>query len=108
MRLTYGWLLLYHGVSGWQAPEGEGKSVRYCAGAAVLDLDDPTKILYRSPRPILEPQLPQEMQGIVPSVVFPTATDRRDDNRLDVYYGAADSVVGVARLHIPATLPAQD
>jgi predicted GH43/DUF377 family glycosyl hydrolase len=79
--------------------------VRYCAGAAVLDLDDPTKVLYRSSRPILEPELPHETEGIVPSVVFPTATDRRDDSRLDVYYGGADSVVAAARLTIPAELP---
>ena len=105
VRLPYGWLLLYHGVSGWQAPEGEGKRVRYCAGAAVLDLNDPTNVLYRSPRPVLEPLLPEEMQGIVPSVVFPTATDLRDEGRLDVYYGGADSVVGAARLTIPAELP---
>lgn len=105
VRLPYGWLLLYHGVAGWQAPEGEGKHVRYCAGAAVLDLDDPTKVLYRSAQPVLEPILPQEMQGIVPSVVFPTATDLRDGRRLDVYYGGADSVIGAAKLTIPDTLP---
>lgn len=103
VRLPYGWLLLYHGVAGYQG--AEQKHVRYCAGAAVLDLHDPTKILYRSPRPILEPELPQELEGVVPSVVFPTATDLRDESRLDVYYGAADSVIGAARLAIPATLP---
>jgi beta-1,4-mannooligosaccharide/beta-1,4-mannosyl-N-acetylglucosamine phosphorylase len=96
-------LLLYHGVSGYQG-ETE-KRVRYCAGAAVLDLDDPTKVLYRSPRPVLEPSLPHETAGIVPSVVFPTATDLRENNRLDVYYGGADSVVAAARLTIPPQLP---
>ncbi len=103
VRLPYGWLLLYHGVSGYQG-ESE-KHVRYCAGAAVLDLDDPTKVLYRSPRPVLEPSLPHETAGIVPSVVFPTATDLRENNRLDVYYGGADSVVAAARLTIPPQLP---
>ena len=103
--LPYGWLLLYHGVSGTET-ETE-KHVRYCAGAAILDRDDPTRVLYRSPRPILEPEGPQETQGSVPDVVFPTATDRRDDGHLDVYYGAADTVIGVARLGIPAQLPLQ-
>ncbi len=103
LRLPYGWLLLYHGVSGWQ--ESEAKRVRYCAGAAVLDLEDPTRILYRSPEPILEPKLPHEKEGIVPSVVFPTATDQREHGRLDVYYGAADSVIGAARLTLPDALP---
>jgi predicted GH43/DUF377 family glycosyl hydrolase len=105
IRLPYGWLLIYHGVSG--TVTSEVKQVRYCAGAAILDLADPTKILYRSPRPILEPALPHEMQGVVPSVVFPTATDLRDEGRLDVYYGGADTVTGAARLTIPAELPAR-
>jgi len=103
VRLPYGWLFLYHGVAGSQA--GPEKHVRYCAGAAVLDLQDPTKVLYRSPRPILAPELPAETQGIVPGVVFPTATDRRDGGRLDVYYGAADSITSAARLTIPDELP---
>jgi len=106
VRLSYGWLLLYHGVTGYQT--ATEKHVRYCAGAAVLDLADPSTVLYRSPRPILEPKTSQETQGVVPSVVFPTATDLRDDGRLDVYYGAADSVTGAAHLTIPAELPKSD
>jgi predicted GH43/DUF377 family glycosyl hydrolase len=103
--LPYGWLLLYHGVSG--ADTALEKHVRYCAGAAILDRDDPTRVLYRSPRPILEPEGPQETQGSVPGVVFPTAIDRRVEGHFDVYYGAADTVIGVARLGIPPQLPAQ-
>jgi predicted GH43/DUF377 family glycosyl hydrolase len=103
LRLPYGWLLIYHGVTGYQT--ATEKHVRYSAGAAVLDLADPTVVLYRSPRPILEPLTPRETQGIVPSVVFPTATDLREGGRLDVYYGAADSVTGAAYLTIPAELP---
>ena len=103
VRLPYGWLLLYHGVSGQEG--GAQKHVRYCAGAAVLELESHCTVLYRSPRPILEPTLPQETEGIVPSVVFPTATDLRDGGRLDVYYGCADSVLGAARLTIPPALP---
>lgn len=108
IRLSYGWLLLYHGVSPTpdqgDAP-GHEKHVRYCAGAAVLDPDDPSTVLYRSPRPILEPEASYEVEGIVAGVVFPTATDRRDGDRLDVYYGAADSVTAAARLAIPDELP---
>jgi predicted GH43/DUF377 family glycosyl hydrolase len=103
--LPYGWLLLYHGVSGADTPLD--KHVRYCAGAAILDRDDPTRVLYRLPRPILEPEGPAETQGSVPGVVFPTATDRRVEGHLDVYYGAADTVIGVARLGIPPQLPLQ-
>jgi predicted GH43/DUF377 family glycosyl hydrolase len=105
VRLPYGWLLLYHGVSVQQ--EDIGVRLSYSAGAAVLDLTDPSRVLYRSPRPILKPELPHETHGIVPNVVFPTATDMRDGNRLDVYYGAADAVIGAASLSIPPTLPGQ-
>jgi predicted GH43/DUF377 family glycosyl hydrolase len=74
----------------------------------VLALDNPTSVLYRSPRPILEPELAYETEGLVPRVVFPTATDLRADGHLDVYYGAADSVIGAARMAIPAHLPPQE
>jgi predicted GH43/DUF377 family glycosyl hydrolase len=94
------------GVS--DGPTASGTLKRYCAGAAVLALDNPTTVLYRSPRPILEPELTYETQGIVPRVVFPTATDLRADGHLDVYYGAADSVIGAARMAIPAHLPPQE
>jgi predicted GH43/DUF377 family glycosyl hydrolase len=105
VRLPYGWLMLYHGVSSQQ--DESGLRLTYSAGAAVLDLTDPSRVLYRSPRPILKPEMPHETHGIVPNVVFPTATDWRDSNRLDVYYGAADAVIGAARLAIPPTLPVQ-
>ena len=59
--------------------------------------------------PVLTPELPQERNGIVPNVVFPTAIDRRDDIGLpdcfDVYYGMADKRIGVARLKLPEQLP---
>lgn len=113
VRLPYGWLLLYHGVSrppDQSAPPpldmGE-EPLRYNVGAAVLDLEDPTRIIYRSPRPILEPDAPYEATGLASHVVFPTATDLRADGRLDVYYGAADSRVGVASAAIPSQLPTE-
>jgi len=65
--------------------------------------------LYRSVEPVLTPQLPQERSGIIDNVVFPTGIDRRDDlglpDRIDVYYGMADSRIGVARLDVPEILP---
>jgi predicted GH43/DUF377 family glycosyl hydrolase len=105
VRLPYGWLLLYHGVSQQQSAQGLRRV--YSAGAAVLAPDDPGRVLYRSPRPILVPEAPYETQGIVPHVVFPTATDRREGDRIDVYYGAGDATIGVARLTVPAQLPHQ-
>jgi len=60
--------------------------------------DDPLRILYRSEKPVLEPESEPERVGIVDNVVFPTAIDAREDGRIDVYYGMADSRIGVARL----------
>jgi beta-1,2-mannobiose phosphorylase / 1,2-beta-oligomannan phosphorylase len=102
VRLPDGWLLLYHAVS--PLPEAGAEQVRYCVGAVVLDLKDPTTILYRTAQPILQPETSYEVQGIVPNVVFPTATELRSDGRLDVYYGAADFAIGVARLTVSSEL----
>ena len=57
----------------------------------------------------MAPELAQERYGAVADVVFPTGIDRRDDlgspERFDVYYGMADSRIGVARLDLPDRLP---
>jgi predicted GH43/DUF377 family glycosyl hydrolase len=99
VRLHYGWILTYHAVS---APDGHP---RYCMGVAVLDGERPSRVLYRSPAPILEPQEEYERNGLVNEVVFPSATDLRADGALDVYYGAADHVIAAARVTLPAKLP---
>ena len=109
---SQGWLLIYHGVSeAPHAPNSLGE-LRYSAGVLVLDAKLPDLIRYRSPAAILSPDLPEERAGIVPNVVFPTAIDRRDDlalpSRFDVYYGMADSRIGVARLDLPEHSPAED
>ena len=101
----YGWLVIYHGVAGTQTNDGKVRSLRYSAGALVLDQRDPRLILYRSPATILAPELQHEREGAVADVVFPTGVDRRSDlglpNRIEVYYGMADSRIGVARLDVP-------
>ena len=99
VRLPYGWVLTYHAVS---APKGHP---RYCMGVAVLDGERPSRGLYRTPSPILEPQTEYEHNGLVDDVVFPSATDRRADDALDVYYGAADHVIAAARVSLPSKLP---
>jgi beta-1,2-mannobiose phosphorylase / 1,2-beta-oligomannan phosphorylase len=97
IRTSEGWLTFYHGVSGtYSMDPSVPKDVCYAAGAMVLDIQRPTIIRYRSPAPVLEPEKHAERHGIVPNVVFPTAIDERDDGRLDVYYGMADSRIGVA------------
>jgi predicted GH43/DUF377 family glycosyl hydrolase len=91
-----GWVLYYHGVSGTEPTTlTQHKDVCYRAGVMLLDRDDPRQILYRSRQPVLQPAEPAERDGIVPNVVFPTAVDVRGQ-RLDVYYGAADTRIGVA------------
>lgn len=111
-----GWLFVYHGVSGEvhavTAEDPMQKHLRYSAGAMILDRSDPRRILYRSPRPILQPTMPEEREGIVSNVVFPTGLDPRTPPapgaRVDVYYGMADAMVGAGYLVLPDTLPHED
>jgi len=105
----HGWLIVYHGVSELAEPGNAGHPLRYSAGVMVLSKEHPQLIRYRSREPVLSPSLPQERDGTVANVVFPTGIDRRDDlgspDRFDVYYGMADSRIGVARLDLPECLP---
>ncbi|HEY6848743.1 MAG TPA: hypothetical protein VI320_21410 [Terracidiphilus sp.] len=105
----YGWLILYHGVSGKPQPNSSEHHLCYSAGVMVLSKEHPQMIRYRSTEPVLRPELPAECHGTVAHVVFPTGIDRRDDlgapDRFDVYYGMADNRIGVARLDVPSELP---
>jgi len=97
-----GWLTVFHGVSG-EILDGVDiqTNVHYCAGAMLLDRNDPRTILYRSPTPTLTPDAAEERVGIVNNVVFPTGIDARENGRVDVYYGMADARIGVARMDLP-------
>ncbi len=98
LRVSEGWLLIHHGVSGALAPGwGPQRDARYSAGAMLLDPDDPGTVLARSPSPLLEPLTSSEREGIAPNVVFPTAIEEIA-GQLFVFYGMADSSIGVARL----------
>jgi len=105
----HGWLIFYHGVSEVAKTEDETNHLCYSAGVMVLSEKHPRFIHYRSIHPVLNPIMPEERNGIVPNVVFPTGIDRRDDlgmpNRFDVYYGMADARIGVARFDLPDSLP---
>jgi beta-1,2-mannobiose phosphorylase / 1,2-beta-oligomannan phosphorylase len=99
IRIPEGWLIIHHGViSGKQANPAERIPVRYVAGAMVLDAQDVSRVVFRSQRPLLEPETKEEREGTVGNVVFPTAIDARDDGSADVYYGMADYRIGAARL----------
>ena len=105
-----GWLIVYHGVSEVGQASKDTHPLRYSAGVMVLSKEHPQIIRYRSAEPVLTPSLPQECEGIVANVVFPTGIDRHDDigmpDRFDIYYGMADNRIGVARLDLPEFLPA--
>lgn len=106
VRTPHGWLMVYHGVSGRIYRDRDHQpEVRYCAGAMLLDPDDPLRVLHRSESPTLEPQNEAERSGVVDNVVFPTALDVRDGGRVDVYYGMADARIGVAHLDLPPETP---
>jgi len=98
VRVEEGWLLLHHGVDG-ELDEGFTLQPRasYAAGAMLLDGDDVTRVLGRSETPLLAPETIGERIGTVPNVVFPTAIEEIDGIRY-VFYGMADTRIGVARL----------
>lgn len=86
-----GWLLIYHGVL------TTCNGFVYRMGAALLDREQPWKVLYRTKDYILAPREQYECVGDVPNVVFPCAalTDSRT-GRIAIYYGCADTVTGLA------------
>lgn len=103
VRIDEGWLSLYHGVD---VVDHHGRSsMVYSAGIVIHDVEEPHRVLYRSPRPILRPTTAAERTGTVNDVVFPTAIDPRPAARsYDVYYGMADAKIGCARFDVGAAV----
>ena len=94
-----GWLVIYHGVR--VTPSGS----LYRVGLALLDLEEPWRLLRRSPEWVLGPHEPYELVGDVPGVVFPTgAVHDPASGTLRVYYGAADRSIAVATADLDAVL----
>ena len=86
-----GWLLIYHGVI------NTCNGFVYRMGCALLDIDQPWKVLYRSKDYIMAPWETYECMGDVPNVVFPCATlTDAATGRIAIYYGCADTVTGLA------------
>jgi predicted GH43/DUF377 family glycosyl hydrolase len=98
IRVDEGWLAIHHGVTG-ELVDGwaQQQRVNYHAGALLLDPEDPSRVLARTPEPLLSPEAPQETAGTVPNVVFPTAIEEIEGVSY-VFYGMADTRIGVARL----------
>jgi predicted GH43/DUF377 family glycosyl hydrolase len=104
IKTSLGWLLIYHGIGPNMNPGlirfDKGIQTRiYRAGALLLDLNNPTKIIGRSKKPILEPEKDYEINGDVPNVVFPTGNFVKN-GQLFVYYGAADKTCCLATVSL--------
>ncbi|GFO80907.1 MAG: glycosidase [Methyloceanibacter sp.] len=86
-----GWLILYHGV---RATAG---GCLYRLGLALLDLEDPCRVLRRSDEWIFAPEAPYERHGDVGDVVFPCGWIRDNGSgAIRLYYGGADTCVALA------------
>ncbi|MDX1932789.1 MAG: hypothetical protein SFU56_09310 [Capsulimonadales bacterium] len=93
IRTDAGWLVLYHGV---QTLDARTKRVCYRQGAMLLDLNDPTKILARTPQAIMEPEFYYERFGLyIPNVIFPCGNVVKE-GLLHLYYGVCDTAIALA------------
>jgi len=90
IRTPEGWLEIYHAAN---------FEHRYCLGALLLDLDDPSQVLARSKEPIMEPTAAYERQGFFGEVVFSNG-HVVDRDQITVYYGASDEIICGATLSI--------
>lgn len=91
IETSEGWLLIYHGVT------GTCNGYVYSIGGAILDRDEPSKVLYRCSDFLITPEEWYEERGFVPNVCFPCATlQDADTGRIAIYYGAADTYVGLS------------
>jgi predicted GH43/DUF377 family glycosyl hydrolase len=93
-----GWLLIYHG-----AEETDRGLVYSACAAALLDLNNPARVIARLPYPLFSPEYDWEIKGDVNNVVFPTGTSQFGDT-LYIYYGAADERIACASLSLSALL----
>ncbi len=101
LRTEHGWLLIYHGVK--ETVSGQ----LYRVGLALLDLEEPTRVLHRLPEWVLSPDAPYERTGDVPNVVFPTGlTHDEATGDVRLYYGAADTSICVATAQLDRLLAA--
>ncbi len=88
-----GWLIIYHAV------EETSLGKIYHASAALLDLENPLKVLGRLTRPLFSPKASWEKNGVTSNVVFPTGAVVKG-NRLHIYYGAADKLIAAKSIEL--------
>lgn len=94
LKTEKGWLLIYHGVDA---------SRKYSAGAALLDLQEPWKVIARTQEPFMVPQEEYEINGDVPNVIFPEAAIVIRDE-LIIFYGGADKVCCAVKVNLNSFL----
>jgi predicted GH43/DUF377 family glycosyl hydrolase len=94
IKTDKGWLEIYHGAS---------TDARYCMGAVLLDLNDPTKVLARSDQPILEPETDYEVEGFFGNVVFSCGALVEGDI-VRLFYGVSDTSMACAELSLKQIL----
>jgi predicted GH43/DUF377 family glycosyl hydrolase len=97
-----GWLMFYSYIQNYF---GGGERV-FGIEALLLDLKDPHQIVGKTKGPIMVPEDIYEKYGIVPNIVFPTGVLLQKNDRIDLYYGAADTVCARASLNLPDLLNA--
>jgi beta-1,2-mannobiose phosphorylase / 1,2-beta-oligomannan phosphorylase len=90
IRTPKGWLAIYHGAD---------ESNRYCLGALLLDINDPSKVIARSDSPFMEPTEAYELNGFTDNVIF-TSGHLVIGDRIQLYYGACDEVICRAEVSI--------
>jgi len=99
VETTEGWLLFYHGVI------TNCNGFVYSMGAALLDLDDPAKVIYRTNEYLASPSAPYETVGFVPNVFFPCAAIAdAPTGRIALYYGAADTCTALCFCRVDEVL----
>jgi predicted GH43/DUF377 family glycosyl hydrolase len=88
MLTDHGWLLFYYGVDAEKS---------YHVGSVLLDRENPTHVIARTSRPIFSPYLEWELNGRRADSVFPSGVNYKlKDDRIELYYGAADTRIAVA------------
>ena len=97
VKTKYGWLLIYSHIQNF-FPGGD-RGPLFGIEALLLDLNDPRKIIGRTKGPMMVPEEPYELSGHVSNVVFPSGA-LLDHDILTIYYGASDTTVCSARVHL--------
>ena len=90
IEIDQGWLIFFSHIQNYYS-----ESKVFGIEAAILDKNDPTKVLFQTSQPIMVPQEDYELQGVVPNVIFPSGALLSND-LIYLYYGAADTSTAVS------------